>query len=362
MTENYSTIRQKIEEAYSIGILTEDEYRNKLEQIEQSMEQDVKNDSVTDEIIQEELQYPEVTESAVDLKTDNTNTEKQDIEDDGIVYFDQLVDQKQSESITYVKGVEEQRKTPRKMMPKEIKPKRSKKKIGCVVVCAVLLIPILFFVFVLNLGGRDYDIPEDKPVSIVWEDLKLGSMLPEPPVLTGNVDINKENELNVVVFPFPTDQLIKYMDDCVENGFSVDVYEPYESGSVVNAFDTNGYKLYLEKYGSDDNKLRVHIYPPIKMNTIRWPNVGIGGDLPKPKSDLGRIENESSDTFDAYIGDTSKKQYDEYVNECIDDGYSVDYDRDDRYFSAENKRGDSLSVEYYGNNIMEIDVYNWDLD
>ena len=157
MTEDYTTIRQKIEEAYNLGILTEEEYRNKLEQIEQTMEQKDKSDSVIDETIQEEPQYPKTIESAVDLKTENADTKKKDIEieDDGIVYFDQLVDQKQSDSITYVKGIEEQRKTPRKMMPKEVKPKRRKKKIGCIVVCAIIMIPVLFIIIPLCLSSSD---------------------------------------------------------------------------------------------------------------------------------------------------------------------------------------------------------------
>ena len=49
------------------------------------------------------------------------------------------------------------------------------------------------------------------------------------------------------------------------------------------------------------------------------------------------------------------------MSETIDRSW-IPYDAMGDYFSAENKKGDDLSVEYYGNNIMYIEVANWDLD
>lgn len=50
------------------------------------------------------------------------------------------------------------------------------------------------------------------------------------------------------------------------------------------------------------------------------------------------------------------------MKKCQKKGFDIDYGKEERYFSAENKKGDDLSVEYYGNNIMYIEVANWDLD
>ena len=49
--------------------------------------------------------------------------------------------------------------------------------------------------------------------------------------------------------------------------------------------------------------------------------------------------------------------YNRYVDNCIDSGFDVDYNRSDDVFSADNTNGDSLRVEYEGFQTMSISIY-----
>ena len=96
------------------------------------------------------------------------------------------------------------------------------------------------------------------------------------------------------------------------------------------------------------------------MKTISWPSTGIADNLPQPKSDVGIISTDSTDTFSAYVGNTSLDDFNDYVDKCLDGGFDIDYSRYDESFYAENKAGDNLTVTFEGNNTMYINVYNWD--
>ena len=92
------------------------------------------------------------------------------------------------------------------------------------------------------------------------------------------------------------------------------------------------------------------------MNEVEWPKSELGNILPIPDSTIGYVNYELSDSFSVYIGNTPKDKYAAYVNKCLDNGFNVDYSKDDDYFSAENSDGWDLSVSYEGFDTMEITI------
>ena len=80
----------------------------------------------------------------------------------------------------------------------------------------------------------------------------------------------------------------------------------------------------------------VELDVPMEMKEIKWPSGSAGKQLPKPESNKGKFSHESDDGFFVYIGDTSKKAYNEYVAACADEGFNVDYDKSENYYHAEN--------------------------
>lgn len=79
---------------------------------------------------------------------------------------------------------------------------------------------------------------------------------------------------------------------------------------------------------------------------FKWPTSGLATMLPTPESNYGEISTESSTSLFVYVGDTSKQQYDAYVEACQEKGFSVDYSKGADYFHASNTGGYRLSLSY----------------
>lgn len=79
---------------------------------------------------------------------------------------------------------------------------------------------------------------------------------------------------------------------------------------------------------------------------ITWPTTGMAALLPEPESTYGEIFTDSSDSFRAYIGNTTQEQYDAYVDACRSQGFTVDYSKGGSYFYALDANGNDLSLSY----------------
>lgn len=208
----------------------------------------------------------------------------------------------------------------------------------------ILLAIIAVGVIALSFGGGGE--------KIVWDDMVLGNMLPEPPANKGEIHYNSADELRVDISDLSDKQYADYVEACKEKGFTVDAES---NSSSYNAYNADGYKLELSHYGSDaDTSIRLE--KPMEMTTIKWPSSTAGKMLPTPKSTKGSFSYEHDDNFFVYIGDTSKADYDAYVNACSEKGFNVDYDKGEDYYYADNSDGWQISLRYEGNNIMSIDI------
>ena len=187
---------------------------------------------------------------------------------------------------------------------------------------------------------------------IVWSDMILGDILPEPPANKGEIYDNSTNELWIDINDISDKQYANYVEACKENGFTVD--ENSDSSSF-EAYNDKGYKLSLSHYGSDDN-MTIQLEAPMEFGTITWPSSTAGKLLPAPKSTTGKFSYEHDDNFFVYIGNTSKADFDAYVADCSNKGFSVDYDKGDTYYYADNADGWHISLKYEGNNIMSINI------
>lgn len=94
----------------------------------------------------------------------------------------------------------------------------------------------------------------------------------------------------------------------------------------------------------------------MELGTIRWPSSTAGNLLPTPKSTTGKFSCEHDDGFFVYVGDTSKEDYDAYVDSCKDNGFIEDYSRGDTYYYAENADGWYLSLNYKGDSVMTVSI------
>ena len=86
--------------------------------------------------------------------------------------------------------------------------------------------------------------------------------------------------------------------------------------------------------------------PTANFGEFRWPRSNLASLIPVPKSTYGEIGWEQSYGFVIYVGNTSKSEYVEYVDECWDRGFTFEYRRGDDFFWADNSDGHKVTVRY----------------
>lgn len=178
----------------------------------------------------------------------------------------------------------------------------------------------------------------------------LGDIIPEPPANKGKVYANNDEDLRVTFNKVSDSQYNEYLSACTGAGFTVDAEKTSYS---YKAFNSSGYKLDLS-FISDD--LSITLEAPMKLDTIVWPSSPAGKLLPIPKSTIGKFSYEREDSFAVYVGETPRAEYDAYVSACADKGFTVNYDKGEKYYRADNAEGWHISVEYEGCNIMRVDI------
>lgn len=192
----------------------------------------------------------------------------------------------------------------------------------------------------------------NKSEKIKWDDMILSEQLPEPPKNKGEIHENTAEKLWVDINKISDKQYNDYTEACKAKGFTVD---PESDSMSYGAYNSEGYKLSLSHYGSED-EMKIELEKPIEMSAITWPTSKAGKQLPAPKSTTGKFSYENDDGFSVYIGNTSKDDYNSYVKACSDKGFTVNYNKDDNFYDADNNAGWHVSIKYEGNNIMSIDI------
>lgn len=185
---------------------------------------------------------------------------------------------------------------------------------------------------------------------IVWEDMVLGDLLPEPPVNKGKLYTNAMDELWLTLEDCTDKQFADYIKACEAMGYTVD---KEVDNTSFDAYNAEGYKLSLSHYGSNAS-LSIDLEAPVEMETISWPTGTAGQKLPAPESLIGKFAYEYDDNFRVYIGETTKVEYDKYVDACVEMGFDVDYSKDTKYYRADNAEGWHIDLSYEGYNTMCI--------
>ena len=190
-----------------------------------------------------------------------------------------------------------------------------------------------------------------------WDEIYLNSYLPKPVSEHGSVSINSLEELAMVVKNTTYSDYQEYKDACISKGINIDGEDNLGS---YEAFTADGGKLHLEYYESNksmDIEFEILVY-----ENVQWHNITLGYLLPTPKSTVGRIDNNNPVRCGLYLGNTSKSEYEKYVKECIKKGFNVGITEQDNCFFAKDKYERELTIEYYGCDVIHIELYEHQYD
>ncbi len=225
--------------------------------------------------------------------------------------------------------------------PAPSKGKKSKRKVIAIVVVVLL---VLFGISRCASGGsKDY---------VSWPTSGLATQLPKPDSSKISISTNSDAKLSASVDDFSQDAYSKYVDSCKEKGFTVDAETDTTSFKAYNA---EGYYVSLIYFGSSGG-MSISLDAPLRAETVSWPTSGPGTLLPKPASDRGVVNSNTSSRFSVTLADTDKAAFEAYVNEVSAAGFTVDFSKQDKSFGAKDASGNKVSVRYEGNNQMEVSI------
>lgn len=190
-----------------------------------------------------------------------------------------------------------------------------------------------------NIGSTTTE--ENQKTSYEWPASGLNQYLPKPTTPYGKIITDNESRFNIELFQVSSEQFESYVKACKEKGFTIDITK---NDSVFYSHHIDQYSLDIF-YWEDKESMEIFLDAPMEMTEIRWPDSDIVKQLPKPESLIGNISYEKSEYFSVYIANTTSEQYADYVDKCMDKGFTIDYSKNDKVFHAYNKNGYYLWVE-----------------
>ena len=214
---------------------------------------------------------------------------------------------------------------------------------GAIIALAVIVV----IVAITSIGNRNGG------EKFKWSELALAGVLPEPKSNVGEIISDSEDTLSMYLHKTSEDEYENYREECQGLGFSVG--EEAVTDTTYHAYNEAGYELYLQ-YDNGNEKLYINLTAPVEMGTLQWPTSDIAKLIPVPRSTVGTISWESSDGFFIYVGETTKDDYAAYVDECAARGFSVDYNKGDAHYYADNADGYRLSLNHTANDVMTIRI------
>ena len=102
--------------------------------------------------------------------------------------------------------------------------------------------------------------------------------------------------------------------------------------------------------------LAIAAIPFVKRNQrekFDWNEVELCDRLPKPKSNVGMIFRNKTNSLSMDVKKTSKSEYKAYVEKCEEKGYTIESEKDEDHYEAFDAEGYALSLDYF-NETMDI--------
>lgn len=194
--------------------------------------------------------------------------------------------------------------------------------------------------------------PPTKMTTLDWKAHSIALYLPEPDSNQGAFQNESEKSIAVVVGGISKEAFSNYSSSCIEKGFKID---SKSSKDYYTAYDQNGNNLSIS-YNSGNKEMKIIFKFPMEFKEITWPTVGVGTLLPLPDSLSGNIGSNYDWAYSVYIEDTTREEYEQYTQKCIEAGFDKDIRNYEDSVWADYSDDISMHVSYEGYNIMYINV------
>lgn len=229
-----------------------------------------------------------------------------------------------------------------------IKEKVKNMRLLPLILAFVLFIPYL--ATYSNTGSSS--LPSLKDIeTIEWDRLAMGEKLPDYGKTEAEVVWDNDRTLILYFYNQTKTEFEDYIDSCKAFGYNIDVED---DGANFTAYNSEGYYLHLQWLDWGDKKLTIDLEDPKDRDPITWPNSTLVKDVPVPNHLIGEVSTEYDTSYGVYLVGVEKSYFDEYVSQCMSNGFNIDYSKSKTYFHGENSDGISITVEYVGFNTLYI--------
>ena len=176
-----------------------------------------------------------------------------------------------------------------------------------------------------------------------WPSDDLAAKLPAPD--TEKIKISEYSSfVSIDIYEATAETFTDYISKCETAGF---IIEAERGSDKYEAYNAEGCKLEID-FLKNSEKVSIDLNESKVNGTINWPSIGLASLIPVPNSNVGTIASNSSTCFTAYVGETSEEDYRNYVNSCIERGFTVDFSDTGEDFYGNNVEGIELHLAYHG--------------
>lgn len=217
-----------------------------------------------------------------------------------------------------------------------------------------ILALLLIIPFLISPTTRTSKRNSSKDDTFTWDTIVLSDKIPVLESEKGYIWSNTKANLRLNVYNIPIKQYYEFVESCKTMGYTI---ESAEEAEKYSAFDQSGYKLSLHYYSINDGEVNIEIDAPEALSEFSFPDSELAKLIPVPKSNIGKIVTDSDTKLIINVGSTQIEDFNAYVDECSEKGFSLEQERKEKSFSAKNAEKYELYVTYAGNGLITITVY-----
>ena len=189
--------------------------------------------------------------------------------------------------------------------------------------------------------------------SIDWPTSGLATKIPKPEKGNGEIVYNDEDMFNANITDISKEDYSNYVDLLKKDGYDKDFDD---KGFMLTTYNDEGYEIMLF-FNEDDGEYSINANAPKATGKLEWPKVGLATLIPKIDSEKGNVDIDSESQLLIYVGDMDADKYNDYVQKCMEKGFTKDYDKTEKLFTAHDKNDNSLRISLEGANTVCITMY-----
>ncbi|MBR5544106.1 MAG: zinc ribbon domain-containing protein [Clostridia bacterium] len=219
---------------------------------------------------------------------------------------------------------------------------------------AIALVAIVALIIIGIISSNDFtNKTKNNSIDFEWSNIVLCNVIPEPDSTFGEIYYNDSQKLSLDLCDISYSDFQNYANACKSKGFNIEV------SFLTNKFEAyNQDGFHISIYYDEDNKtMSVSLTAKRKFGELVWPTESFNVSLlPVPKSTKGSIEKDNATGFIAFVDGLNKDDFLAYTEECKTLGFNIDITEFEKSFSAKNKDGYKLKIDYQGNCIVRIEI------